>query len=1591
MSQVFGLGIVLNFVDNATSGMNVAVQTFNQMSEAASNASSTVNEAVQQLATGQMLTSAGNSLIRLGSSMTGVISNMLNNVRTVGSDFESFKITLGQIYGSAEAADTQISKLMDFSVKSPFEVADVKDLLVTLKSQGIEAFDSITGSITGTNQETLQWMSDLMAFKPEVPMERWKLAFQNFLGSGEFKVLRNILDMGNLEQIIGHDASDTVEGRMNDLVEIVEKKNLTGLTESMFGTMQQNISNIEDFFTMFYKAIGDAGVFEQLSEITGVASQLFATFDNESGKLPALASIVADAFNTLLKPVTALTHGLANLVESFLNFAIANPVIGKLAIALFGLAGAGTVALGWILRMSGSILQLVASIKLLGGVRTILSTVGIGISKFGSMALMSVAVGTLFYQAWKNNFLGIQDAASNLTQKLDVLWTYFTSGELSAEQWNIVEQFGMQDLLHNLDQIKYYADYFKQGFSEGWNDFFTTMFNGIERAVNAIQEFVNIDLHKFTDPIREFLENALGIGLEGTYTNIGKVVGTFAALTVTLYPLYRIIKKISGIGGILGVFGGKGGKSSGGGSSGGFSPKSMLKTMGNVAIVIGGITAIVTAMGALTRIPGFTELVGGGIGTIISLAQAILPLVASGGAFALLCKEFSVLNVNPKTALKGIASLGIIIAGLSGIVTVMSLIMSIPMGKFSSEQLLEMAVVVGALGIIGSALAALGGLIGLIPVAQVALGLANMAIMIGGLTALMAIISLLPASVIVNTSVMIQLAQTLAVLGIVGTALTVFGGIAGLIPVTSVIMGLVNIGLVLTSLTGLLLLLNSVPEDINLSKIMSIAAGITVLGTLGSVLSVFAGAVGLIPFPVVVSGLANIATVLGGMTTLISAFGALSQIPGFNEFISSGGDTLANLFSQIGKIAGSLVGGIGEGLTSSLPAIGENIAQFASNIKPLFDLAGSVNAEGLGSFLNSVADFMLKLTGNDILSFFTGGTDLGSLGTQLNAFATSITPFFTAVANVPQEGLANAPKVFEALSGINENLPKSGGVAQFFTGETDLVSMAVGLAAFAPSAVVFFNTVATINTQGFENAKLLFESLSDISNVPNAGGVAQFFSGTNDFQTLANELPGFGEAMSQFYASIQGLDSGVFEKAKLLFQSLSDISNIPNTGGFAQLFTGTNDITGTGSALKQFGQDIAPFLAVVNNYDVSKVGTFFSALTQLQSVADIDSSGLASKGTELSEFMTNLETFFTKMGEVNVSSISNFTSTLSSFYSTVSNIVTTNITGLTSSLDGLNSKITSIGQPLGNLGGSISNFSQTVADAAEGINSIKEISGNISLTIKDEASSVIGTVKSNLENLTSPSREINIRATDNASTTIGNVKGAVEGLPKDHTTDLLAEDTSVSSTCSAVTRIINEVPKDHTTELKATDKASRVIENVKDAIDDLPTKKTITIDVKQNGEIPGNAKGTNYFEGGLTWINEQGGELIELPRGTTIIPHDQSIMEAMNRGMQLGARALGGYVTAETNTKSIVPATTSVQQSADIRRLTKTLKNSDEISRNTSSSRGSVSYDYSVTFSEGSIVIQAPQNGTQEDYSKMAEQLMKYIERIQQKKAMARR
>lgn len=48
------------------------------------------------------------------------------------------------------------------------------------------------------------------------------------------------------------------------------------------------------------------------------------------------------------------------------------------------------------------------------------------------------------------------------------------------------------------------------------------------------------------------------------------------------------------------------------------------------------------------------------------------------------------------------------------------------------------------------------------------------------------------------------------------------------------------------------------------------------------------------------------------------------------------------------------------------------------------------------------------------------------------------------------------------------------------------------------------------------------------------------------------------------------------------------------------------------------------------------------------------------------------------------------------------------------------------------------------------------------------------------------------------------------------------------------------------------------------------------------GDVDHNATGTNYFRGGFTEVNENGGEVMNLPNGTQIIPHDVSTKMATN-------------------------------------------------------------------------------------------------------------
>ena len=62
----------------------------------------------------------------------------------------------------------------------------------------------------------------------------------------------------------------------------------------------------------------------------------------------------------------------------------------------------------------------------------------------------------------------------------------------------------------------------------------------------------------------------------------------------------------------------------------------------------------------------------------------------------------------------------------------------------------------------------------------------------------------------------------------------------------------------------------------------------------------------------------------------------------------------------------------------------------------------------------------------------------------------------------------------------------------------------------------------------------------------------------------------------------------------------------------------------------------------------------------------------------------------------------------------------------------------------------------------------------------------------------------------------------------------------------------------------------------------------------------GNALGTDYWTGGLSWVHEQGPELIDLPNGTRVIPHSSSLEEEYDRGMQDATAPIREFIAGGT-------------------------------------------------------------------------------------------
>ena len=800
----FGLGLILNFVDNASAGMGNATRTFQQMSQTADAMSSSVGNSITDLvASCYALDSVGSTLVNTGSTILGVFASVSQSVIDSGMEMQGYRMQLSALYGSIDAGEAKMQEIKDYAMSSVFDIQSLIPAVTTMKAVGIEAMDEITTSSGQNTQKLLDYASDLAAMMPNMRnaygtgVSAAMGAFKEYIAEGNAMSLKRGAGL-DITQILGEDKGATIEERTQQVADLIEQLNIVGYTANLAGTPTQRLSNMQDALFNSLTKIADSGVFEvYCGLLEKLSNWVFSLVDNEE-TFNTITGIVADTISTLLSPLNSLLDLLIENGDAIINWAKENPTLVKNILLTVAAIGALLVVGGALLKFVSAIGMASAGFSFLRSLPSLLRAVGAGFTKLIFQSMPFLALAGLMYYAWTENLFGIRDV---ITKNLSYLKNVFSligdawkDNTLSKENYDLAESMGILPLIEAILQAKYYWGFFAEGFKKGFKDFFKSM--------EEVAGVLGFDISGVITKIGEFFKSVFDIGQEDKWGDIGEKAGKIAGIVISLLALVKVLSFLKPL---FNLFGGRGGLLGGlfGGKSSGGSSVSTMKNMGIMLLGLAGILAVV----------GLVSMIPFSVPRVIQLTVAIGVLGIVG---AIVTKVSSLVgNIPVATVAKGLANIAIIMGGLSAVMAIVGLVSMIPFDVARAHQIV---IVMGVLGVMGGVMSAISALIGLIPVALVALGLANIAIVMVGLSAVLAVMNLLTGNI--NVGNMIAIIAVVTVLGVLGSALTALAGLIGLIPFPIVLNGIANISAVLLALSGLAVLISEMLPTIgkNISK-----------------------------------------------------------------------------------------------------------------------------------------------------------------------------------------------------------------------------------------------------------------------------------------------------------------------------------------------------------------------------------------------------------------------------------------------------------------------------------------------------------------------------------------------------------------------------------------------------------------------------------------------------------------------------------------------------------------------------------------------------------------------------------------------------
>lgn len=309
--------------------------------------------------------------------------------------------------------------------------------------------------------------------------------------------------------------------------------------------------------------------------------------------------------------------------------------------------------------------------------------------------------------------------------------------------------------------------------------------------------------------------------------------------------------------------------------------------------------------------------------------------------------------------------------------------------------------------------------------------------------------------------------------------------------------------------------------------------------------------------------------------------------------------TLPNTGGAVGFFAGNNdMDDFGE----QLVPFGAAIKAYSDAVKGL-DVEAVTNSAIAGQAMSELAA-TLPNTGGAV-AFFAGDNDLATFGEQLVSFGASIKSYAQEVTGLDTDAVASSTVAGQTLAELQASLPHVGGVMSFFTGGNDLGLFAEGILSFGEAMNSYGNAVSGIDAGAVSASATAAQALSRLqASLPNVGGIMEFFTGGNDLGKFSEGIIPFGEAMKAYGESVAGIDSSAVEASATAAQSLAQLqAALPQVGGLMEFFTGGNDLGVFSEGIVPFGAAMKSYAEAVSGINADAVtasAVAAQALAQLQ-------------------------------------------------------------------------------------------------------------------------------------------------------------------------------------------------------------------------------------------------------------------------------------------------------------------------------------------------------------------------------------------------------